>query len=63
VGIAALAVGVALLGLAYHASGAPLDQISNAVTGHYTNQTVWYLVSGIGVALGGGLLAMFGKRI
>ncbi len=62
-GIVALVLGAVLLGFAYHSSNAPLDQISSTLTGHYTNQTMWYLIGGIGIALGGGLLAIFGKRL
>ena len=63
VGIVALVLGVVLLGFAYQSSNAPLDQISSAFTGRYTNQTMWYLFGGIGIVLGGGLLAVFGKRL
>ena len=62
-GIVALVLGAVLLGFAYHSSNAPLDQISSTLTGHYTNQTMWYLLGGIGITLGGGLLAIFGKRL
>ena len=62
-GVVVFAVGVVLLGFAYHASNAPLDQLSNTLTGRFTNQTMWYFVLGIAAALGGALLALFGKRI
>lgn len=62
-GVVAFAVGAALLGLAYHASNAPLDQLSDTLTGRFTNQTMWYFVLGVAAALGGALLALFGKRI
>jgi hypothetical protein len=51
------------LGFAYHASNAPLDQLSNALTGRFTDQTMWYFVLGAAAALGGALLALFGKPI
>jgi hypothetical protein len=62
-GVVALAVGAILLALAYHASNAPLDQLSNTLTGRFTDQTMWYFVVGAAAALGGALLALFGKRI
>lgn len=62
-GVVVFAVGVVLLGFAYHASNAPLDQLSNALTGRFTNQTMWYFIFGAAAALGGALLALFGKRI
>ena len=62
VGIAVLVLGAVLLGFGYQSSNAPLDQISSVITGRYTNQTMWYLISGIVLILAGGLLAVFGKR-
>jgi drug/metabolite transporter (DMT)-like permease len=61
-GVVVFAVGVVLLGFGYHASNAPLDQLSNTLTGRFTDRTMWYFVLGIAAALGGALLAVFGKR-
>ena len=61
-GVVALALGAVLLGFAYHSSNAPIDQLSNTLTGRYTDQTMWYLGLGVVAAVGGGLLAVFGKR-
>jgi hypothetical protein len=53
---------VVLLGFAYYASRAPVEQISNALTGQFSGQTMWYVIlGGIGV-VGGGLLVAFGNR-
>ena len=52
-GAALFAIGVVLLIFAYRASNAPLDQISDALTGHYSNQTMWYLILGVGGIIGG----------
>jgi drug/metabolite transporter (DMT)-like permease len=62
-GIVAFAVGAVLLGFAYHASNAPLDQLSNTLTGRFTDRTMWYFVLGAAAALGGALLVLFGKRV
>jgi drug/metabolite transporter (DMT)-like permease len=62
VGIVVLAVGVVLLGFAYHSTNAPMEKISDAVTGRYSNQTMWYFAVGIAAAVGGSLLALFGSR-
>ena len=35
-GVVVFVVGVILLGFAYHASNAPLDQLSNTLTGRFT---------------------------
>jgi LPXTG-motif cell wall-anchored protein len=58
----ALVIGLVLLGFAYHASNAPMEQVSEAITGRYTNQTMWYLILGIAAAVGGVLLVAFGRR-
>ena len=55
-------LGAILLGVAYPSSNAPIDQLSNTLTGRYTDQTMWYLILGLAAAVGGGLLAIFGKR-
>ena len=62
-GVTALVLGVFLLLLAYHAANAPIDQLSNALTGRYTDRTMWYLLLGITAATGGGVLILFGKRV
>jgi hypothetical protein len=61
-GIVALVIGLVLLGFAYHASNAPLDQVSDALTGRFTDQTMWYLILGIVAAGGGVLLVAFGRQ-
>jgi uncharacterized membrane protein HdeD (DUF308 family) len=56
-GIVALAIGTVLLIFAWRASQAPMDQVSNALTGRFTGNTMWYLLGGIvGVVAGAGLL-------
>ena len=63
IGAALLAVGAVLLVFAYQASNAPLNQVVDTVTGHYTQQTMWYLVLGVvGVVVGGLLVARGGRR-
>jgi choline-glycine betaine transporter len=60
-GAVALVIGLVLLGFAYQASNAPMEQVSEAITGQYTNQTMWYLILGIAAAVGGILLVAFGR--
>ena len=60
-GAVALVIGLVLLGFAYHASNAPMEQVSEAITGRYTNQTMWYLILGIAAVVGGVLLVAFGR--
>ncbi len=62
IGIVVFAIGVALLGFAYHSTNAPLEKLSNTMTGRYSDETMWYFAVGIAAAVGGGLLATFGSR-
>jgi len=57
IGLVVLAVGILLLFFGLRASNAPIEQVSEALTGRYTDNTMWYLVGGvIGVVAGGALL-------
>ena len=62
-GIAVLVLGAVLLGFAYHFSEAPMDQLSNTLTGHYTDTTMWYLAAGFAAIVSGGLLTVLAKPI
>ncbi len=62
IGIVVLTVGAVLIGFAYHATNAPIEQMSDAVTGRYSNRTTWLFALGIAAVVGGGLLAQFGSR-
>jgi hypothetical protein len=62
VGIVILAVGVVLLIFGMNASHAPIDQIAETFTGRYTQTTMTYLIIGIVAVIGGGLLALSGRR-
>ena len=62
IGFVILAIGVAVLGVAFHSTDAPLERLSNTITGRYSDETMWYFGVGIAAAVGGGLLAAFGGR-
>lgn len=62
VGAVFIVLGILLLGFGYHSSETPIDQISNIVTGRYTDQTMWYFILGTVALVGGGFLAVFGNR-
>lgn len=62
VGIVIAAVGVLLLIFGYNASQSVGDQVTEALTGEFTDETMWYLAIGVAALVGGGLLALFGKR-
>lgn len=56
-GLVALALGAVLLFFAWRASNAPVEQVSEALTGRFTNNTTWFIVGGvIGVVAGAALL-------
>lgn len=56
-GLVALSVGTALLFFAWRGSNAPVDQLSEAMTGRFTGDTMWFMIAGlIGVVAGGSLL-------
>lgn len=57
IGLLVLAVGAVLLFFAWRASNAPVEQLSEALTGRYTDNTMLYLVGGVvGVVAGAALL-------
>ena len=62
IGIALLAVGVTLLAIGYRSSGAPVDQLSEAFIGRYTDRTMWYIIGGIAAMIGGGLMVLRGSK-
>lgn len=56
-GLVALILGAMLLFFAWRASQAPIEQMSEALTGRYTGNTMWYLLGGIAAVVAGvGLL-------
>lgn len=62
IGGVVLAIGLLLLWFAYNATQAPAEELSNTITGRYSNETMWYFAVGIAAAVGGALLAVFGVR-
>tara|TARA_R110002072_G_scaffold260612_4_gene419067 strand:- start:1084 stop:1296 length:213 start_codon:yes stop_codon:yes gene_type:complete len=62
-GFIALAIGIVLLIFAWQGSNAPVDQITEALTGSYSDRTMWFLIGGIAASLGGLFLLAFGNKI
>jgi hypothetical protein len=60
-GLVLLAVGVLLLMLGLTATDSLMEQISQMVTGHFTERTTWYIVGGIAALVCGAALALFGR--
>ncbi len=62
IGSVGLVIGAVFLIFAYNGSNAPIDQLSNTLTGRFTDQTMWYLAIGIVGFVGGLLVLLFGRR-
>jgi drug/metabolite transporter (DMT)-like permease len=62
IGFVVFALGVAMLGFAYRSTNAPMEKISDALTGRYSDETMWYFAIGIVAVVGGGILAALGSR-
>lgn len=57
IGVVALVLGGVLLFFAWRATNAPVEQVSEALTGRFTDNTMWLMLAGAaGVIIGGGLL-------
>ena len=61
-GLVLLAVGVTLLIFGYNASQSVGERVVEGVTGHFTNQTMGYLIGGIAAIVGGATLSVWGGR-
>ncbi len=59
-GIVLLIVGIVLLAFGLHASNSAVDQVSNTFIGRFTQTTMWYIIGGIGLAVIGLLVSLFG---
>lgn len=62
IGIVLLAIGLAFLVFGLNASNSVGEQISETVTGRYTDATMWYIIGGIAAVVGGGALMLLGNR-
>jgi len=56
-----IAVGSILLFFAYQSSQGMDDQISEAVTGSFTDSTLWFLILGAASAIAGIGMMLFGR--
>lgn len=53
IGILLLAVGVVLLIFGVNAANAPLEEVGEAITGRYSDETMGYLIGGIAAGIVG----------
>lgn len=62
VGLVLLVVGIILLYFGWQASQSVGDQLTEAVTGRFTDGTMWYLIAGAAAIVAGGYIALIAKR-
>jgi amino acid transporter len=62
IGIVLLAVGITLLVIGMNSSHSVADQVSNTVTGRFTDHTTWYIVGGIATGIAGLAITFIGPR-
>ncbi len=60
-GIVILVLGIVLLAFGINASDSPMDRISEAFTGRFTDSTMIYLILGV-IGIVGGLVMMSRRR-
>lgn len=57
IGLVAVVVGAVLLFFAWRGTNAPVAQMTEAMTGRFSGNTMWFMIAGvIGVVSGGALL-------
>jgi hypothetical protein len=61
-GAVLLVVGILLLVFGLNATDKPVEELSNTFLGHYTDETMWYLVGGGAAAVAGILMVLFGGK-
>lgn len=59
-GIVALIVGVILLGFGLNSTQAVTEKVVEGVSGRYTENTMWYIIGGIALIVGGVAAAFSG---
>ena len=59
-GVAILVVGVVILFVGLNASNSAADQVKHAFTGRFTQETAWYIFGGLGLAVIGLFMGLFG---
>jgi len=62
IGLALLAVGIALLVYGINASDSVSSSVSRTFTGSPTNKTMWLLLGGTASVIVGGVLSLTGRR-
>lgn len=61
IGLVLLVVGLILLYFGWQASQSVGDQVAEAFTGQFTDETLWFLIGGAAAAVAGAYMAFFRK--
>ncbi len=61
IGLVLLVIGIALLFFGYQSTQSVGDQITETLTGRFTDETMWYLIGGAAAVVAGGFLALVKK--
>lgn len=61
IGVVLLVVGAVLLYFGYQSSQSVGGQITESLTGRFTDETMWYLIAGTAAAAAGAFLTLFKK--
>jgi presenilin-like A22 family membrane protease len=57
-----LVVGLVLFAIGLNATDSVTEDISEGLTGKFTDKTTWYLLGGLAMALAGGAMSLFGGK-
>jgi hypothetical protein len=61
IGVVLLVIGMALLYFGYQSTQSVGNQLTETLTGRFTDETMWYLIGGAAAAAAGAFLALFKK--
>ncbi len=61
-GVVVLIVGLVILGFGLSSTQAVTEQVIEGVSGRYTANTMWYIIGGVAMTLGGIAIAIFGDN-
>jgi hypothetical protein len=61
-GIVIAVVGAVILAIGLNASHSLVDRASQTLVGHYSHETMTYIIVGIATLVGGALTALVGRR-
>ncbi|MDP4547115.1 DUF3185 family protein [Marinobacter sp. MDS2] len=61
IGIVLLVVGVILLYFGYQSTQSVGNQLTEAVSGRFTDETMWYLIGGAAITVAGAFLTFLKK--